>query len=243
MIAAYFNARYLTVPFIHAHQFRRRYDQFWEALDSANFLWVSILFSVLAIGAVVANAKGTNPIAADPLVYLNMSARCLLAGQYLEAEEFSIEALVLYSHSRFTIRGSNDVTLHSLCGLTVRLAQLRGYHRVPPDLSLTLTPFQAEMRRRVWFVIQFYDLLCAFGRGLPSLVHEDNCYTGHPTNVTDDDFDEDSAFLCPRPLVDPQSMAACVYVPIHVVADSSTHHPPCSWTQSLHLPRRSAPRS
>lgn len=211
MIAAYFNARYLTAPFIHAHQFRRQYDLFWNSPEPVDFLWVSILFSVLAIGAVVTNAKGTSPIPVDPSTYLNMAARCLLAGQYLEAEEFSIEALTMYSHSRFTIRGSQDVALHSLCGLIVRLAQLRGYHRVPPDPSLALTPFQAEMRRRVWFIIQFYDVLCAFGRGLPSLIHEDNCHTGHPTNVTDDDFDEDSAFLSPRPLTDSQSMAACVY--------------------------------
>ncbi|KAJ4220931.1 hypothetical protein NW759_007001 [Fusarium solani] len=211
MIAAYFNARYLTAPFIHAHQFRRQYDLFWNSPESANFLWVSILFSILAIGAVVTNAKGTNAIPVDPLTYLNMSARCLLAGQYLEAEEFSTEALAMYSHSRFTLRGSQDIALHSLCGLTVRLAQLRGYHRVPSDPSLALTPFQAEMRRRVWFIIQLYDVLCAFGRGLPSLIHEDTCHTGHPTNVTDDDFDEDSILLSPRPLTDPQSMAACVY--------------------------------
>ncbi|EEU41649.1 uncharacterized protein NECHADRAFT_54141 [Fusarium vanettenii 77-13-4] len=211
MIAAYFNARYLTAPFIHAHQFKRQYELFWNSPESVHFLWVSILFSVLAIGAVVTNAKGTSPIPVDPLTYLSMSARCLLAGQYLEAEELSIEALAMYSHSRFTIRGSQDVALHSLCGMTVRLAQLRGYHRVPSDPSLALTPFQAEMRRRVWFTIQLYDVLCAFGRGLPSLIHEDNCHTGHPTNVTDDDFDEDSTFLSPRPLTDPQSMAACVY--------------------------------
>ncbi|RSL60474.1 hypothetical protein CEP54_006775 [Fusarium duplospermum] len=211
IIAAYFNARYLTVPFIHTHQFRRQYDQFWGSPESANFLWISILFSILAIGAVVTNAKGTNSIAADPSAYLNMSARCLLAGQYLEAEEFSIEALSMYSHARLIIRGSKDVALHSLCGLTVWLAQMRGYHRVPSGLSLTLTPFQVEMRRRVWFVIQLYDLLCAFGRGSPSLIHEDNYHTGHPTNATDDDFDEDSTFLYPRPLTDPQSMAACVY--------------------------------
>ncbi|KAF4865020.1 Pyrrolocin cluster transcription factor fsdR [Colletotrichum siamense] len=212
-ISAYFNAKHLTVPFIHTHQFRRQYETFWADPAAANLLWVSILFSVLATGAIVLGAKAASiSDPHHPSAYVTMSARCLVAGQYQKATEFSVEALVMHAHSRYFQRSNKDVDTSQLHALALRIAQQRYYHQEIDRLLLTFTPFEAEMRRRVWYVIQYYDVIFSLEQGLPPLVHEDTFSTGHPTNITDDDFDEDVICLTPRPIEEAQSMLHCVYI-------------------------------
>ncbi|KAM5344238.1 hypothetical protein ACJ41O_012775 [Fusarium nematophilum] len=244
IIAAYFNAKYVAVPFLHTHQFRRQYEAFWESPATTNLLWVSILFSIFTTGAMVVTAKGiyTPPSQArcDSEACVAMSARCLLAGEYLKAEEFSVEALVMHAHSRYIRQGNSDATLSSLYGLAVRLAQRRGYHRGSVDLPFGVTPFEAEMRRRVWFVIQHYDVLFSFEQGLPPLIHEDVCLSDHPTNIADDEFDEDTPYLSPRPETESQPILACVYqsrlLPIlRRIIRHTLGFKPCSYSDAVLL--------
>lgn len=139
-----------------------------------------------------------------------MSARCLVAGQYQKATEFSVEAFVMHGHSRAFQRSNKDVDMSQLQALTLRLAQRRCYHQEADKLLPTLTPFEAEMRRRVWYVIQYDDMMFSLEKGLPPLIHDDTFTTFHPTNVTDDELDEDVPYLTPRPIEEAQTMLLCI---------------------------------
>ncbi len=84
-----------------------------------------------------------------------------------------------------------------LLSVICRLAMHMGLHRDPrhyPEMS----PFEGEMRRRVWTVLVGVDLLVSFqlwaAKQHPSALYD----TERPSNLTDEDFDEDTK--CP-PLV------------------------------------------
>ncbi|KAF5024420.1 hypothetical protein F66182_3506 [Fusarium sp. NRRL 66182] len=66
------------------------------------------------------------------------------------------------------------------------------------------------MRRRVWYSLQYYDVLFSLEQGLPPVIYEDTHSTGHPTNINDDDFDEGTVVLSSRPLTEAQPVLACV---------------------------------
>jgi len=38
LISAFFNSKFVAIPFLHTHHFRRRYEAFWESPSSANLL-------------------------------------------------------------------------------------------------------------------------------------------------------------------------------------------------------------
>ena len=57
-----------------------------------------------------------------------------------------------------------------------------------PHLSF----FQGEMRRRLWTFVRQADVLFSFAVGLPSMIRSGDTDTDLPTNVKDDDFDEDT---------------------------------------------------
>lgn len=216
VISCYFNAKFHAVPFIHAHQFRRQYEAFWEDPASTGFLWISLLFSVLGAGALLAKAKLTNEPGLlqsieEPAFYLGISARCLITGNYLECRPGSVEAMLQHAHSRNMQRQDEDRVLWALYGLAVRMAQLQGYHRDPSKLPVPVSPFEGEMRRRTWFMIQSAELLVALHSGLPPIIYESLSDTEHPINLLDEDFDEDTAVLPPaRPPTDPTPILAYI---------------------------------
>jgi hypothetical protein len=211
MVATYFNAKFSAIPFLHVHQFRRQYEAFYENPQETSFLWISILFSVLCSASVIVSAKrsvATMGLAFEvPSFYMARSVQCLIAGDYLKAKPFAIEAALLYAHSKNIMQNDSDPTIWSLFGLVTRLAQRRGYHRDPDHLLKQLTPFEGEMRRRTWYFIETFDLLFSFQLGMPAIVHEGECDTRGPSNIPDDDFDEDILRLPPsRPSNDPSPM-------------------------------------
>ncbi|KAK6715619.1 hypothetical protein SNK04_006569 [Fusarium graminearum] len=202
IVSTYFNAKHAVVPFIHTHQFRKQYEEFWKDPVSSSHLWVSIMFSIVAIGASISGASTPFSGPESSLAYTNMSARCLVSGQYQKAVEFSVEALTLHLHSRRFHQKSPDVDLCQLHALAVRLAHQRFYHCEMNQFLQLITPFEAEMRRRVWYFIQYYDVLFSLEYGVPPLIHEYTHSTDHPTDAQDDDFDEDSTVVLPRATTD-----------------------------------------
>lgn len=212
LVLIFFNAKFVAIPFIHAHQFRRQYDAFWEDPSSASYLWVSILFSILAIGLNVAQHSSTPPAAdensiTDPQQYLILASKCFIAGEYFRAKPLSVEALLMHVHSRNVIRMDSDPSIWTFYGLALRIAQRQGYHREMDKVSARATPFAAEMRRRAWFMLRAMDILHSSQQGMPPMVDVALCDTKNPTNLTDEDFDEDTVVLPPaRSATDPSPM-------------------------------------
>lgn len=85
-----------------------------------------------------------------------------------------------------------------------------GYHR-DPKMFPNISPFHAEMRRRVWTYVRLSDLLLSFQVGLPGMIRSADSDTEIPRNLYDDDFDEDCKELPPsRPYNEPTPISYLV---------------------------------
>ncbi|KAH8704867.1 fungal-specific transcription factor domain-containing protein [Talaromyces proteolyticus] len=195
LLFIFFNTGYMNVPFLHALKVQSEMCQFWEKPTSVSFLWLSILFSMLCIAADVAISKGqaSNFPYCNPERYMIKSGECLVSGEYLKVQPLAVEALTMYALSKYMRNEDSDPALWSLFGLATRLAHRMGYHRDPR--SLAISPFEAEMRRRVWFYIESFDVLFSFQLGMPPIIHGDECDTDLPGNYSEADFPEDSPTL------------------------------------------------
>ncbi|KAI0471129.1 fungal-specific transcription factor domain-containing protein [Xylariaceae sp. FL0804] len=104
---------------------------------------------------------------------------------FLQASDLIVvQALVLYLYS---LMGRYD--RHAawiLNGVTVRIAQKMGLHR--DGESLGLSPFDTEMRRRIWWQIIILDSMNALTSGIgPSLIPR-TWDTKKPLNINDSDL-------------------------------------------------------
>ncbi|KAI9811903.1 MAG: hypothetical protein M1827_005254 [Pycnora praestabilis] len=92
-------------------------------------------------------------------------------------------------------------------GMIVRAALQMGYHRDPAQYS-SISPFQGEMRRRVWNFVSQVDSLVSFHVGLPSMVRSVESDTTVPRNIFDWELYEEMTELPPsRPSFDATPVA------------------------------------
>ena len=100
------------------------------------------------------------------------------------------ELVVLQSMLLFLtcVRRSDDTRyVWTLTGLLIRLAQGLGIHRDGQQFGLS--PFETEMRRRLWWQISSLDTRASEDQGTDPSIVEQSFDTKFPLNINDEDFD------------------------------------------------------
>jgi hypothetical protein len=102
-----------------------------------------------------------------------------------------LQAAVLFLTS---VRSEDDTRfVWSMNGIVLRIAQGLGLHRDGSNFGLK--PFEAEMRRRLWWHICLLDVRSSEEHGTDPMIHEFFYDTHFPLNINDDDLRPDSSEL------------------------------------------------
>jgi len=111
--------------------------------------------------------------------------QALIKHDFLRNHDMSVmQALVFFLYA---LQGRHDKQAAWVLGGTViRIAQKMGYHR--DGELLKLTPFETEMRRRIWWQIIHHDAKLAIMSGLNTIFHHDMYDTKQPLNLSDSDL-------------------------------------------------------
>ena len=129
-----------------------------------------------------------------------------MTGSYLKGKLYSVESVLLYGVCKYIQKDEHDTDAWMTIGMSTRLAMKMGYHR-DPRLLANISPFEGEMRRRTFCILEAFDLLLSFQAGLPAMIQEEECDTNPPGNLFDTDFDEDCKAIPPsRPPTDSTPM-------------------------------------
>ncbi|KAL8943689.1 MAG: hypothetical protein Q9216_000888 [Gyalolechia sp. 2 TL-2023] len=103
-------------------------------------------------------------------------------------EMVTLQALVIYL---ICIRCHDDTRLAwTLTSLAIRIAHALDLHR--DDSSASLSPFNTEMRRRLWWQIIILDGRAAEDRASDPMILEQSYNTIMPANVNDEDIDPEN---------------------------------------------------
>lgn len=138
-------------------------------------------------------------VSEEIIVFRERSVQCLNLGQYTRGGDHILEAMIQYCTVEVFLCEGADIGLWLLLGTIVQLAISQGYHRDPSNFP-NLSPFKAEMRRRVWAAIVQIDVRLSSQMGLPRVLKSQLHDTAEPLNLFDSDFDESTVdFPPPRP--------------------------------------------
>ncbi|KAI9794244.1 MAG: hypothetical protein M1816_006170 [Peltula sp. TS41687] len=104
---------------------------------------------------------------------------------FLNSMELStLQAFVIYL---MCLRVHNESrSAWTLTSLAVRIATALDLHR--DGAGLSFSPFEAEMRRRLWWQIAVLDIRASEDRGSPPMIQEHSFNTKMPSNVNDEDL-------------------------------------------------------
>jgi hypothetical protein len=164
--------------------------------------WLALLFCVLALGVFFSSWIAPHELQADsPMPVLKRFRQfraaagwALVAGKYSQPGPRTLQPMLLYVEAEFMINRANQTGCYLLSAVCIRLMLRMGLHRDPSKLD-NLSPFEGEMRRRMWNLAMQLDLIVSFHMGLPSIVHGIESDCNLPRNLIDEDFDEDSVEL------------------------------------------------
>ncbi|KAJ5579686.1 uncharacterized protein N7459_005671 [Penicillium hispanicum] len=199
---------------VHVPTFRKEYDKFWKDPTSASFNWVAFLYAIMTLAVSLCH-RSEEPLplsAVDPISLWNTfrkrAAQSLVQANYITPGRYKGEALFLYALSEFYRSQDAQAGVSYLLGINIRLAMRMGYHRDPSHFP-NLSPYDCEMRRRLWTMLCQLDSLVSFQVGLPRTIHSNYSDTNMPANLLDTDFDEDTVQMPPaRP---DEERTACSY--------------------------------
>lgn len=206
LLSQWFNAPDPFKPIIHAPTFQEEYNQFWQDPQKTPVMWIGLFFAILSLATSYALRSETDPSSpvaqkafADADRYHQMAASAAVLGNFANPKQYTLECLILYAGGLRSATAYLDVWL--VCGFLIRLALRMGYHRDPSHFNLS--PYQAEMRRRTWYVVYMADILLSFQLGLPSMLRTVQSDTQAPRNLYDSDFNVHTTVLPPaRPIED-----------------------------------------
>ncbi|PLN82726.1 putative C6 transcription factor [Aspergillus taichungensis] len=209
LVARYFNSYDPCTLILHGPTFQAQYNKHWEDPSQTCIVWVGMLLSIMRLAMLSYHREEDEPpeFRGKSLdmagTFRNLMAQCLTLADYTKPWPYLIEALMFHLHGDFSQTREADVSVWVLVGVIARLAMRMGYHRDSKAFP-NITPFQGEMRRRVWTLVRVCDLLFSFQVALPSMLRTSDSDTELPQNVYDDDLEEDcKALPAPRPPNEP----------------------------------------
>ncbi|KAJ5254149.1 hypothetical protein N7524_011329 [Penicillium chrysogenum] len=234
LIARYFNCYDPATHVLHGPTFQAQYNKHWDDPSATELVWIAMLFGMMRLAMLSYHREGDEPpefrgksldMAGG---FRNSVAQCLTLADYTKPHPFLIEALVFHLHGDFSLTREADISIWVMTGVVTRLAMRSGYHR-DSKMYPNITPFQGEMRRRVWTFVRQADILFSYQVGLPGMIRGADSDTELPRNLYDDDFDEDCKELPPpRQLNEPTPISYLIakarlsYVFGRVVEQSSS---------------------
>lgn len=164
--------------------------------------------------------------------FRKLTAQCLILSDVTQPMPQILEALILHVQAEYSRSRDAETGVLMLVSICIRMAMRMGYHRDPAPYH-SITPFQGEMRRRVWTFIRQADLLFSFQFGLPSMIRTDYIDTEIPRNLYDDELHEDMKAL---PASRPESEITPMSYMIAKARLTFCFGRIVDRTQSIHLP-------
>ncbi|OHE91924.1 fungal specific transcription factor [Colletotrichum orchidophilum] len=182
---------------IHVPTFKADYEKYWENPSEATDSFIITMQLCMGIGATMHDERFTlrylaiqwfweamfwliTPCEKSKMTISGLQIRCLM--HYL----------------RQTANIGCDLTWIS-AGALIRTAMYMGLHRDPKSI-IKMSPYRAEMRRRLWVTILEITLQTSIDSGGPPLISMDDFDTEIPANLDDEQLveDGDSTFPVPR---------------------------------------------
>lgn len=183
-----------------------QYETFWEDPSATSIAWIGLMFSMLYIAAQLQTFTidftdgRAESLKAEYLTmkdaFREKAVQCLILARYTTGGPYILETLITILTGEFVLLKDSATDGWLLISMILHLAMRMGYHR-DPDHFPGISPFEGEMRRRIWTTILQLDLVISLERGLPRSATDTHIDTKQPRNLRDCDFEEDTTEMPP----------------------------------------------
>lgn len=188
---------------IHIPSFMHQYGMYWNGQPQPD-VFLPQLLSMLCVGY---RFYGAGKGFAHDRDGIHIPTACALVRTWLDSlrgkqlTEFStLQCEILQLCASRMINPQNQESWTQL-GRIVRMAMTMGLHRDPSEFAQKISPFWAELRRRIWYTILELDIQMSTQCNFPCSIRHGDFTCRPPRNINDEDMWPDMAELPePKPI-------------------------------------------
>ncbi|KAK3903876.1 multidrug resistance regulator 1 [Staphylotrichum tortipilum] len=187
---------------VHIPSFRRDYAKFWLPSEPRNAAFTAMVLAIMGISSCLSAHMSHKFEKMVSCSHANAMTWVGAVDEWQERQSQKHRRLIHYQIACLVYLAKRVNTMKKkrfwkASGSMTQDAIGVGLHREPSHMCDKISPFNQEMRRRIWATIQSYDLQASFDHGLPSILCSLHYDVNPPRNIDDDEFDEDTKELPP----------------------------------------------
>ncbi|KAK2789714.1 hypothetical protein FQN53_001471 [Emmonsiellopsis sp. PD_33] len=249
LVSRFFNEYNVAGPAVlvlHRHTFMKQYDEHWKDSSKSTFPWLGLLFSILCLSVQSIQSGDYIPddiqLSSLPNLYRIRAAQCLVTAGLGKPKSHMLEAMILNGVAELSVQRDGATGVGMIIGMVIRASMSMGFHRDPSNFSGGISPFEAEMRRRIWAFVKQMDLLSSIHLGLPSLIRSSDTDSSPPRNLNDEDIGENITEVPPSREFCEETQVSYLLAKNHLLnalasiiehTNSLTINAPCEYIQEL----------
>lgn len=188
---------------LHRPSFYKQYEDFWRDPVKVDIIWLGLLMSIMGISLRIYSRSGEEPpeLAGRTVdmsyAFKLATEQCLIVGDYAKKLYIhTVQTMILLIAQQNLKDRSEDAWI--LLGSLVRIALSMGLHRDPKNFGTTISPSVGEIRKRLWTIIHFMDILESIKIGLPCMIRLEESDASLPLNLHDDEICDHVTVLPPE---------------------------------------------
>lgn len=172
LLSHYHGSVHVYAPHLHWPTFSRECDELYRAgtFKGVEYSWVAIFFAVLACGTLMDHPGSKTAPDTEGKKFIQLSMRSIdFTNDDLELDHVRVNLLLSIYHMEMNVRSTGRVWLAA----AMNIAQDLGLYSDRGPYG----PFEAEMRRRVWWSLYTWDRYAELaGRAFQSLTLMQSCF-------------------------------------------------------------------
>jgi hypothetical protein len=185
---------------IHLPMFKKEYESFWDPNLTRPASLTALVLSMISVSCCLGMQASSKFIGVKSSAHTLVESWVKACDAWLERQSHKHRRLVHYQIEclLFLAKRVNIIKkkrFWPLSGGLIRNAIIIGLHQDPDTLSSGISPYNKEMRRRIWATMVEFDLQASFDLGVPTILSQVHNDADAPRNIDDDSFDQDSTEL------------------------------------------------
>ncbi|KAI1820938.1 hypothetical protein F4861DRAFT_542476 [Xylaria intraflava] len=200
LVAVYLDQFEQLYRIVHIPTFKREYELFWNLNNPRPASLTALVLSIISVSCCLGLQTSSRFIGVKSSAYAMAEKWVKGCDEWSDRQSHKHRKLVHYQIQclLFLAKRVNVIKkkrFWAVSGGLIRDAISIGLHQDPDALGPDASPYNKEMRRRLWATMVEFDLQASFDLGVPTVLGLVHNHTEAPSNVDDDSFDEDSTEL------------------------------------------------
>ncbi|KAI0442836.1 hypothetical protein F4803DRAFT_517527 [Xylaria telfairii] len=207
LVAVYLDQFEQLHRIVHVPTFRKEYESFWDPNSTRPASLTVLVLSMISVSCCLGMQNSSKFIGVKSSAHAMAEKWVKACDKWASQQSHKHRGLVhyqidclLYLAKKVNILKKKRFWITS--GALIRDAITIGLHQDPDSILSEISPYNKEMRRRIWSTMVEFDLQASFDLGVPTLLSQVHFDVEPPRNIDDDSFDKDSTEM---PLSKPRS--------------------------------------